>query len=259
MSLRTLLLLSLITPALPLLAQENLPQEQLEFFEEHIRPALADYCYECHSEEAGKTRGGLLLDTYEGIRQGGDSGDTLGLDDLSDSLFMLAITWDYEDYEMPPKQKMPQDVIDKFEEWLEMGAPDPRMREKHYVESAVDIEEGREHWAFQKPIRPQGQNIDSFVESQLKEAKLNPNSAADSLTLLRRLNFDLVGLPPTPGEARVFHAAYQQNPEAAIATKVDQLLARPQFGERWGRHWLDVARYAESSGEPNFTFPPAWR
>ncbi len=245
--------------AFPLVAQEDLAPNQLEFFEEHIRPALADYCFECHSEESGKTRGGLLLDTYEGIRQGGDSGETLGLEDLSDSLFMLAITWDYEDYEMPPKTKMPQDVIDKFKTWLEMGAPDPRMREKLYVDSTVDIEAGKEHWAFQRPKRPSGRAVDTIVSAKLKDAELTPAEPADSLTLLRRLNFDLIGLPPTPGEARAFHTAHQNDSEAAIEAKVDELMARPQFGERWGRHWLDVSRYAESAGEPNFTFPHAWR
>ncbi len=260
MSLRYLLTLSLLAlPTHSLLAQKDLPADQLEFFEEHIRPALADYCFECHSEESGKTRGGLLLDTHEGIRQGGDSGDTLGLDDLSDSLLLLAITWDYEDYEMPPKTKMPQEVIDKFKTWLEMGAPDPRLREKLFVDSEVDIEAGKEHWAFQKPVRPKEKDIDTFVSAKLKEAKLTPVPEADSLTLLRRLNFDLIGLPPTPGEARVFHTTYQKNAEAAIESKVNELLARSQFGERWGRHWLDVSRYAESSGEPNFTFPHAWR
>jgi len=249
----------LIFTATNLVGQENLPEEKLEFFENHIRPALIKYCYECHSEESGKTKGGLLLDTREGMLNGGTSGDLMTATDEYNSLFVDAITWADSDYEMPPKEKMPADVIEKLKEWMAMGAPDPRLRQAIIVESSIDIEAGKEHWAFQKPVRPDGTSIDDFVEATLAEKNLKPTGAADALTLLRRLSFDLNGLPPTPGEIRVFTTAWEKDKAAAVKAKVDELLAKPQFGERWGRHWLDVARYAESSGNTNFTFPHAWR
>ena len=240
------------------IAQQNLPQDQLQFFEKNIRPVLVKYCYECHSIDSGKTRGGLLVDTREGLLLGGDSGPAIVAKNLEESVLWSAINW--EDYEMPPEEKMPAEVIANFKTWIEMGAPDPRLREKLIVESKVDIEAGKQHWSFQKPSRPKHDNIDAFVAEKLRTAGVKSTSLADPLTLLRRLNFDLVGLPPTPEEARAFYPAWKKDPQAAIAKKVDELLNRPQFGERWGRYWLDVARYAESSGkDANFTFPHAWR
>lgn len=237
-------------------AQEKITPEQEAFFEKHIRPALVNYCYECHSLEGGKTLGGLLLDTRESIREGGDSGPAIEPGDIHSSVIWEAINWD--GYEMPPKQKMPDDVIQKFKEWIEMGAPDPREREVFFVESEVDIEEGKKHWAFQKPELKSG-SIDQYINAKLDAEGVTPSAQADAFTLLRRLNFDLVGLPPTVDEAKSFFAEYEKNPTKAIENKVDELLARPQYGERWGRHWLDIARYAESSGKINFSYPHAWR
>jgi hypothetical protein len=249
--------LGFLLPA-PLLAQKNLTQSQTAFFETNIRPAFVKYCYECHSESSGKTRGGLLVDTREGLLLGGDSGPVLVPKSLDDSVLWSAINW--EDYQMPPKNKLPAAVIANFKKWIEMGAPDPRLREKLIVESKIDIEAGKKHWAFQKPKRSTNSDIDSFVSARLQVANLTAAEAADPLTLLRRLNFDLIGLPPTPDGTRAFEAAWRKNAQAAVKAKVDQLLKRQQFGERWGRHWLDVARYAESSGKDvNFTFPHAWR
>ena len=233
-------------------------QEKLAYFETHIRPALVKYCYECHSEETGKTKGGLLLDTKEGMLQGGDNGNVLAGDPYTKSLFWEAINWD--DLEMPPKKQMPAQVIQSFQAWLQMGAPDPRQRQKAVVESKVDLEAGRKHWAFQNPAPTPGATIDSLVSAKLASASLTPVGPADAPTLLRRLSFDLVGLPPTPEELATFTAAWRRNAKAAITAKVDELLKRPQFGERWGRHWLDVARYAESTGKDvNVTYPHAWR
>lgn len=239
-------------------AQAKLTQSQEEFFEKNIRPAFAKYCYECHSIESGKTRGGLLVDTRDGLMLGGDSGAAIEPGNVEDSVLWGAINW--ADYQMPPKQKMPADVIAKFRTWIEMGAPDPRLREKLVVASKVDIEAGKQHWAYQKPKSSVRSGIDSFVSAKLQEAQLTPARAATATTLLRRLNFDLIGLPPTPDEVKAFVAAWSKDSSRAIEAKVDELLARPQFGERWGRHWLDVARYGESSGkDANFTFPHAWR
>jgi hypothetical protein len=245
--------------AAPALAQDKpLTAAQSDFFEKKIRPAFVKYCYECHSIETGKTRGGLLVDTREGLLQGGDSGPAIAPRDLDESVLWGAINWD--GFEMPPEQKMPAAVIRDFKTWIEMGAPDPRAREKLFVVSKIDIEEGRKHWAFQNPQRPARAGIDLFVSGKLLEAKLTPVEAADPATLLRRLNFDLIGLPPSPDEVTAFLSAWKRSSRTAIAAKVDELLARPQFGERWGRHWLDVARYAESSGKSvNVTFPHAWR
>ena len=232
--------------------------EQTKYFETHIRPALVQYCYDCHSEETGKTRGGLLLDTRDGMVRGGDNGNVLAGSSYKDSLFWDAITW--RDLEMPPKDKMPADVIQKFETWLKMGAPDPRSREKMVVESKVDIEAGRKHWAFQPPVAPPDAAIDSLVAARLKEASMIPTAQANAEPLLRRINYDLVGLPPTPKEVAAFTSAWKRDSKAAIEAKVDELLDRSQYGERWGRHWLDVARYAESTGKDvNVTYPHIWR
>lgn len=235
-------------------------EDQLAFFEKHIRPALVKHCYECHSQESGKTKGGLLVDTREGLLQGGDSGPAVNVESPRDSLLLRALSHRDPDYSMPPKQKMPAEVIRQFETWFAMGAPDPRVREKFVVESYVDIEAGKAHWAFQKPKSRSKWGIDTYVAEKLYIAHMSPAAMADAPTLLRRLNFDLIGLPPTSEEAMAFVEAWEDDSEAAIESKVDELLGRVQFGERWGRHWLDVARYAESSGkDANFTFPQAWR
>jgi len=239
-------------------AEQSLTPAQADFFEKRIRPTFVKYCYECHSIETGKTRGGLLVDTREGLLQGGDSGPAVTARNLDDSVLWGAINWD--GFEMPPDQKLPADVIRDFRTWIEMGAPDPRAREKLFVVSKIDIEQGRQHWAFQKPQRTTQAGIDRLVSEKLRLAKLAPVPAAESATLLRRLNIDLIGLPPTPDELSRFSSRWQRDSRAAITEKVDELLARPQYGERWGRHWLDVARYAESSGKSvNVTFPHAWR
>lgn len=239
-------------------AQESLAPSQVNYFENHIRPALVQYCYDCHSEETGKTRGGLLLDSREAMLRGGDSGNALAGRTPTDSLFWKAITW--QDLEMPPKDKMPEDVIRRFQTWLEMGAPDPRIRKQVVVESRLDIEAGRSHWAFQPAVASAEATIDSFISARLREASLSPVDAADAATLLRRLNFDLVGLPPSPEEQARFIADWNKDPQQATTSKVDELLARPQFGERWGRHWLDAVRYGESTGKDvNMTFPHIWR
>lgn len=233
---------------------------QTRFFETEIRPALVKYCYECHSVDAGDSRGGLLLDSRQGWVEGGDSGTAIVPGKLDESLFWQAINWD--GYEMPPSKKMPAEVIAKFKQWIAMGAPDPRERLKLQFNTKIkpgDIEKGKEHWAFQMPKSESGLGIDSLVTQGLVDVGIEPNPMADPFTLLRRLNFDLIGLPPTAKEIQDFQNAFAKDANRAIDAKVKQLLRRPQYGERWGRHWLDVARYAESSGSRNFTFPYAWR
>ncbi len=243
--------------------------EGAKLFEERIRPALVEHCYECHSQDE-KVRGGLDLATLAGTRHGGDSGPAVVPGDPGASLLYTAITWADRDYEMPPKKRLPAGVVADFKTWIEMGAPDPRTVEAEVVHSSIDIDAGRGFWSFQKPVKagppavgdaawPRGA-IDRFVLAELESADLHPSPQADPATLLRRLYFDLVGLPPTPEQVEAYAAAWKRDPEAAYAAEVDALLASDGFGERWGRHWLDVARYAESTGKDvNMQFPHAWR
>ncbi|PHQ37265.1 PSD1 and planctomycete cytochrome C domain-containing protein [Rhodopirellula bahusiensis] len=251
-------------------AQESskITPEQLEFFENRIRPVLVRECYECHSAESGKTRGGLRLDTRDGLLLGGESGPSVVPGHPEDSPFWDAVT--YSGWEMPPRGQLPDEVLADFKRWIEMDLPDPRVRESITVESKIDIEAGREHWAFHKPTiqdLPEVKNadwaksnIDVHVLAKLEDNGLEPAADADAATLLRRLSFDLIGLPPTPDEVQSFLRATAKDRDAAIESKVDELLDSPRFGERWGRHWMDVARYAESCGNStNNTYPHAWR
>jgi hypothetical protein len=250
---------------------QALPQDQLDFFEKKIRPVLTDRCYKCHSEKAEKVKGGLLLDTREGIRHGGDSGPAVVPGNLKDSLLIEAIHYGSKDTAMPPQKaggKLPDDVIKDFEKWVQMGAPDPREGNPAAVATKkYDTEKAKDWWAFHAPKKtavPEVQDaawarsaIDRFLLAGLEAKGLKPVADADKLTLIRRVYFDLVGVPPSLDEITAF---VQDKSPNAFTTVVDRLLNAPQFGERWGRHWLDVARYAESSGkESNFAYPHAWR
>jgi hypothetical protein len=248
--------------------------DQVAFFEKSIRPVLVKNCYECHSAEAKKVKGGLLLDTREGIRAGGDSGHAVVPGSLSESLLIKALHWTDKDTAMPPEKsggKLPDEVIKDFEKWVLMGAPDPRDGVAKMVsKKEIDWTKAREFWAFKAPQKspvpaPAAKDwpradVDRFILAALEEKGLKPVADSDPRALLRRLTFDLVGLPPKPEEIDAFLQSAIRNPQSAIEEVVDRLLASPQFGERWGRHWLDVARFAESTGkERNFTFPEAWR
>ena len=260
---QTTLVFAVFTSSLAsLLGQDNISHSQLKFFEEKIRPALVKYCYECHSREENTSRGGLLLDTRSDILSGGDNGPSVVPGDVEGSLFWEAITWMYDDLEMPPDEKMPAHVINDFKEWIEMGAPDPRKIEKaefHTNITEADIREGQKHWSFQGPRAHPEATIDRIVDKKLAAKGVEPAPSADVFTLLRRMYFDTIGLPPTIAEIKSFYSEWKQDKDQAIKTKVEELLLRPQYGERWGRHWLDVARYAESSGSRNASFPNAWR
>lgn len=236
------------------------------FFESKIRPVLAEKCYRCHSETAGKVRGGLLLDTREGIRRGGDHGPAVVPGNLNKSLLVAAIHHTDQDTAMPPKEKLPAPVIADFERWILSGAADPRHGQSAVVPT-YDAAKAKDWWAFQpvrRPAIPQVKNaawprgdIDRLVLASLEAKGMQPVGDADKLTLLRRVFFDLVGLPPSPEVAQRFLA---DTSPTAFEAVVDSLLKLPQFGERWGRHWLDVARYAESTGKDlNVSFPDAWR
>jgi hypothetical protein len=238
---------------------------ELTFFEKNIRPVLAGKCYECHSTQAGKSKGGLTLDTREGIRKGGDSGPAIVPGNVAGSRLLTAIRSTDTDIHMPPKETLPANVIADFAKWVLMGAPDPR--DGQTITRKLSPEAAKQFWAFQPPKfvpppRPADTawprtDIDRFILSALETKGLKPVADADRLTLIRRVYFDLIGLPPTPEEIEAFVA---DRDSRAFEKVVDRLLASPQFGERWGRHWLDVARYAESTGmERNYLYPEAWR
>jgi len=259
-------------------AVEGMTDEQANFFERKIRPVLVEKCYECHSAEAKKVKGGLSLDTRDGMLAGGDVGPAVVPGRLDDSLLIAAIRYADEDTAMPPKGKLAASVIADFETWVKMGAPDPRMGAGGTVADAgaaaakwtkkeIDIAKGRKFWAFQPPQKnepPAVKNtawpksdIDRFVLAGLEAKGLQPVADAQKLDLLRRVTFDLTGLPPTPDLIQAF--VKDPSPDA-LARVVDVLLASPRYGEYWGRHWLDVARYAESAGKDvNVPYPFAWR
>jgi len=259
-------------PALP---PEKPDASGTEFFEKKIRPVLSDKCYKCHSAQADKVKGGLLLDTREGIRRGGDSGPAVVPGNLKESLIIEALHYQNKDFAMPPKKeggKLPDDVIKDFEKWVNMGAPDPREETApgtaaKVAEKKYDYGEAKKWWAWQAPVKSAPptvkdtawphNDIDRFLLAAMEAKGVKPVGDADKLTLIRRLYYDLVGVPPTIGEVKAFIDDKSPN---AYEKVVDKLLATPAFGERWGRHWLDVARYAESTGKDvNAAFPHAWR
>ncbi|MCH8829377.1 MAG: DUF1549 domain-containing protein, partial [Planctomycetes bacterium] len=236
------------------------------FFEKRIRPVLVKNCYECHSRTAKRIRGGLLVDTRAGLRKGGESGPAVVPKNIKKSLLIGAIK--HENFEMPPKGRLPKNVVADFVKWVNDGAPDPREgKATPAKKNVINIEQGRKFWAFQpvkSPLPPQVKNakwprsaIDRFVLHRLEQRGLTPVIDADRRTLIRRLTFDLTGLPPSIAEIATFLA---DKSESAFERVVDRLLASPHFGEHWGRHWLDVARYADSNGgDINLTFRNAWR
>jgi mono/diheme cytochrome c family protein len=233
--------------------------EQLEFFENKIRPVLAEHCYSCHSAQAEKLKGGLLLDTRAGLLKGGDTGPAIVPGEPDKSLLIKAVRYTDPDLKMPPtkdgnKRLAPEKIAD-LEAWVRMGAPDPRTNNTPPSAFDLVLAKGKSHWAFQpvaKPPIPAVKNqrwvqtpIDAFVLAKLEPAGMHPSPQADKRTLLRRATYDLTGLPPAPEEVAAFVA--DRSPEA-FARAVDRLLASPRYGERWGRHWLDVARYADTKG-----------
>jgi hypothetical protein len=239
--------------------------EQLEFFESKIRPVLVEHCYACHSAESKELKAGLLLDHRAGLLAGGDSGPAVVAGKPEESLLVEALK--YESYEMPPDGKLPPEVIADFEQWIAMGAPDPRTGEVTPSTPEIDIDQGRKFWSFQPIARPPVPSVndldwpldevDQFLLSRLEAERLTPAADTDRATWLRRATFDLVGLPPSPQEIDDFVA--DESPHA-FENVVDRLLGTPHFGERWGRHWLDVARFAESSGGGrSIVFKDAWR
>jgi hypothetical protein len=241
---------------------------KLAFFESKVRPVLIEHCYECHSAESKKVKGGLLLDSRAGWQLGGDSGPSIVPGDAKASLLMTAVHYADNDLQMPPKYRLSDADAANLEQWIMDGAVDPREGDVSAVSrGTIDLEEGRKFWSFQ-PLRnsppPTVRSsqwprdpVDNFVLAKLEEAGLAPAEDASRRALIRRATYALTGLPPTSAEIANFLA---DTSEKAFATVVDRLLASQAFGEQWGRHWLDVARFAESSGGGrSLMFPHAWR
>jgi len=242
------------------------------FFENRIRPILVQHCYECHSVKAGKSKGQLLVDSRASLLKGGETGPAIVPGDPNKSLFIRAISYTDESTEMPPKGKLSQAIVNDLTTWVKNGVPWPAEDAPQTALKKSEIRDTyeklrAEHWCWQpmKSVEPPSVRnrawvrgaIDQFVLATLEKQQLSPAPAAEKHILLRRLNFDLIGLPPTAAETALF--IKDETPDA-YEKAVNRLLASPHFGERWGRHWMDVVRYADSVGfGANITFDNAWR
>ena len=264
---------ALLASALAATASAAPNPEGIEFFEKHVRPLLAERCYQCHSTQARKVKGKLWLDSPEGIAKGGENGAVLVAGDVGQSRLIQAIRWSDPDLRMPPKQKLPAQQIELLEQWVKLGAPLPRAGAagpvSETLKKAVDLESGRKWWAFQpvSELKPpvlqradwQKRKIDSFVLAKLEKKHVDPSPEADPRTLVQRAYVDLTGLRPTYEQVEAFVA--DKSPDA-YERLIDQLLASPHYGERWGRYWLDVVRFGEDNPTSEATNPPyrfAWR
>lgn len=224
---------------------------KVEFFETKIRPVLIEHCYQCHSSTAKSVKGDLLLDFRSAVLKGGESGPIIVPGEPAESSLIDALK--YDGYEMPPKGKLPDAVVADFERWIRDGAVDPRTEDKVVTKrSEIDYDRAAEFWAFKKPLKaalPEVKDgdwsrneMDRFILARLEERDLSPSPTADRRVLIRRAYFNLIGLPPTPEEVD----AFVNNPSPnAFDEVIAHLLASAHYGERWGRHWLDVARYGE--------------
>jgi mono/diheme cytochrome c family protein len=246
-----------ITPAVLLVSRALLPaaidqqptSEQVQFFENKIRPILAEHCLECHSAEREKIKGGLNLDSKADWSKGGENGPIIKEGDVKGSTLIKVVMWE-DDPQMPPKKKLSTEQIEDLKKWVQMGAPDPRTASA----KAAKMDK-KAHWAYQpvaRPALPEVKNaawcnnsIDRFVLQKLEEKGMMPSLPASKEALLRRAYFDLIGLPPTPKQIEDF--LRDTRPEA-FSLIIDRLLEDPGYGERWGRHWLDTARYSDTTG-----------
>jgi len=260
----------------PFIAAQAPSIADAEFFEKKIRPVLSQQCYKCHSASARKIKGNLLLDSHDGMLKGGDTGAAVSPGKPDQSLLIKAIRWTDKDLQMPPKEQLSKDVVTDFERWVAAGATWPSGDTAVPVATSGDGTPNyaakydnlrKELWSWQPIANPPApevkdanwakDDIDRFILARLEERGLEPSPRADKLALLRRATYDLIGLPPTPDE---IDAYLRDNSPSAFEKVVDRLLDSPRFGERWGRHWLDVARYAESSGmSRNYIYYYAWR
>ena len=247
------------------LAADMTPDQRV-FFENKIRPVLVKQCYECHSATAKKLGGKLLLDSPSDMISGGESGPSVAPGDPDKSLIIQALK--YDGIEMPPKKKLPDQVIQDFITWVNMGAPDPREATPKTAVKQTPTDKAA-LWSYQRPSQPKTplvrqkdwprDPLDAFILAKMEARSLKPAPSAATETLIRRLCFDLTGLPPQPPDL----AGLSEWSDEKYAALVDRLLGSRHYGEHWGRHWLDVARFAESNGNDglsrNASFPHAWR
>ncbi len=261
--------------------------EQAAFFENKVRPILSETCYKCHSLEKGKSKGGLTMDTKEGLLKGGENGVIIKPGDPAKSPLITAVKYLDPDLQMPPKgEKLKDDQIAALIEWVKMGAPDPRKSDSKVLTKLTGLTDAaRHHWAYQpvkKPAVPVSKNqqwcrtpVDAFVLKKLEEKGMLPNADAGFIVgggyneayqrgvLIRRASYDLTGLPPTKAELDEFLVDPSPFP-TAFSKVVERLLASPHYGERWGRFWLDSARYADTIGGDrnermtDYRYPYAW-
>lgn len=227
----------------------------LEHFERHVRPLLAEKCYACHSGDT-MAMGELRLDSKESLLLGGSRGPAITPGDPSSSLLLKAVSYASIDLKMPPSGRLSDEEVANLEAWIRMGAPDPRSATAPEVERAgIDLAEGRQFWSFRpvgQPAWPEVRNtawvrtdVDRFIVARLEAEGLEAPDGADRRTLLRRVTFDLTGLPPTPADLEAF---LSDRAPGAYSRVVERLLGSPHYGERWGRHWLDLVRWAETNG-----------
>jgi len=230
--------------------------DDAEFFEKQIRPVLVEHCYKCHSKDSAKLKGGLRVDGRKLLLAGGDNGPSLVPGDPAKSKLIEAVRYANPDLQMPPKGKLPEATIRDLEAWIKAGAPWPGDDTQLSGKAEFDLAKRKaDHWTW-APIKSQNppkvkntswptDPIDRFILAKLEAKQLRPAPPADKLVWLRRVTFALTGLPPTPEEIAAFQ---KDDSKQAFEKVVDRLLASPHFGERWGRHWLDLMRYAESRG-----------
>jgi mono/diheme cytochrome c family protein len=264
-----LLLTGLI--AVPALAQQP-TKEQSEFYTNKILPIFAENCYKCHSSEGGKDKGGLTLDTRDAIMKGGDTGPALVPGDAEKSLLIKAVSYADPELQMPPKgDKLSPAQVTDLKAWVKMGAPIASDAQAIKSKLSGLTDKARHHWAYQpvqKPAVPVNKNqqwcytpVDAFVLQKLEAAGMFASPDAEKEARLRRVTYDLTGLPPSPAEIKAY-LADQSEPRLAWSKIVERLLASPQYGERWGRHWLDTARYSDTAGSNadgvDYRFPYAW-
>jgi mono/diheme cytochrome c family protein len=244
-------------------------RDGIDFFEKRVRPVLIERCYKCHSAKSEKLRGNLKLDSREGWLKGGDLGAAVVPGNPDDSPLIQAVRWNDEDFRMPPDKRLPDEQVADLLAWVKRGAPGPATPNAVAAPSPpkIDIEAARQRWPFAKVTKPAvpsvrdtvwpRNDIDRFILAKLEERGLRPAGDSEKRTLIRRATFDLVGLPPTPGEVEAF---LNDNSPEAFAKVVDRLLASSHYGERWGRHWLDVVRYADTAGDnSDYPIPQMYR
>lgn len=251
-------------------ASEPLKPADRDFFESRIRPLLVKRCFACHSSKAETIEGGLRLDSRPAWQKGGDSGPAIVAGKPDDSRLMRAVQYVDEDLAMPPDGVLPKSEIELIRQWIARGAPDPRSAVAPATPvGGIDWERGRAHWAFQPPLRPPPPKVrdttwprnavDSFILARLESRRLHPVGPATSEILIRRVTLDLTGLPPTVRDVDAFLADTRPG---AWDQLIDRLLASPAYGEKWGRHWLDVVRYADDQLRTEYYYRPlphAWR